>query len=111
MGMLMAVNVDKQPMLPMVESALNLLFHNPSDAFYSGRVMDLLYDGVEVDCSSDDNTVKALCLNFDAEKAFRKIDDTHYAFSMFSGVSAGLNSELIDFFFKLNLCEISILFR
>ena len=87
MGMFLAVNVDKQPMLPMVEGALNSLFHNPADPFFTGRVMDLLYDGVELDCSADDNTVKALCLNFDAEKAFRKVDDTHYAFSLFSGVN------------------------
>lgn len=85
--MFLAINVDKQPMLPMVEGALNNLFHNPADAFFSGRIMDLLYDGVEVDCSADDNTVKAICMNFDAEKAFRKIDDTHYAFSLFAGVS------------------------
>lgn len=88
MGMLMAVNVDKQPMLPMVEGALNSLFHNPTDAFFTGRIMDLLFDGVEIDCSSDDTTVKALCLNFEAENAFRRINDTHMAFAMFSGVSA-----------------------
>lgn len=94
--MLMAVNVDKQPMLQMVEDALNKLFHNPADAFYTGRVMDLLYDGVELDCGADDNTVKALCLNFDAEKAFRKTDATHYKFAMFSGVGYCL-SELFIF--------------
>lgn len=94
MGMYCAVNVDKQPMLPMVEGAINKLFHDPADAFYTGRVMNLLFDGVELDCSADDTTVKALCLNFQGEKAFRKIDDGHFAFAVFSGVSVCANEFL-----------------
>lgn len=95
--MFLAINVDKQPMLPMVEGAMNNLFHNPTDAFFSGRIMDLLYDGVEVDCSADDNTVKAVCMNFEGEKAFRKIDDKHYAFSLFAGVSVRGKPQLVYF--------------
>lgn len=88
MGMLLAVNVDKKPMLGMVERAIKHLFHNPSDAFYTGTVVDLLFDGIPVDCGSDDNTVKALCQTFKAEKAFRQVNDTHLSFSLFYGVSS-----------------------
>lgn len=87
MGMLLAVNVDKQAMLPAIEGVLKNLFHDPADAFYTGRVMDILYDGVPVDCSSDDKTTIAICMSFDNNKALRKIDDHHFAFSLFGGVS------------------------
>lgn len=46
MGMILAANVDKKPMVPMLGGAIKALFHDPADAFYTGRVMDLLYDGV-----------------------------------------------------------------
>lgn len=84
----MAVNVDKQPFLPTVEAALKIMFHEPADVFYTGRVMDLLYgDGVKVDCSSDEVAVSAMCLEFGGQKAFKTIDDHHYSFSLFAGVS------------------------
>ena len=87
MGMLLAVNVDKQAMLPAIEGVLKNLFHDPADAFFTGRVMDILFDGVEIDCSSDDKTTVAICMSFDGNKAVRKIDDHHFAFSLFGGVS------------------------
>lgn len=87
MGMILAINVDKKPMLPAFDGAIKNLFNNPADAFYTGRVMDILFDGVGVDCSADDQTTKAVCLTFDGNKAVRKVDEIHYAFSLFGGVS------------------------
>lgn len=86
MGMYLTVNYDRQPLLEMVDGAIIKLFNNPTDPFFTGRVWDILFDGVAVDCSDDDDTVKAICLNFEPEKAFRKVDDGHYAFSLFAGV-------------------------
>lgn len=87
MGMLLATNIDKKPLLPAIEGAIKNMFHDPADAFYTGRVWDLLYDGVEIDCSSDDQTVTAICLSMESMKPIRKIDDKHFAFSLFAGVS------------------------
>lgn len=50
MGMLLAVNVDKKPLLPMVEDVINKIFDNPADAFFTGKAMDLLFNGVEITC-------------------------------------------------------------
>lgn len=86
--MLLATNVDKAPMLPMLEGAIKNLFNDPADAFYTGRVMDLLFDGVSVDCSSKDDTTVAVCLQL--EEKLRRIDDGHLAFSLFGGVSKKL---------------------
>lgn len=91
MGMLLAINVDKKPMLPSIYAAIKEIFHNPSDPFYTGRVMDILFDGVPIDCSSQiEVTTKAVCSQFStgAQAAIRQIDDKHYAFSLFGGVSS-----------------------
>lgn len=85
MGLFLATNVDKAPLLPMVEGATKNLFHDPADAFFTGRVMDLLFDGVSVDCSSDDPTTVGICVSL--EEKMPEIDDHHLAFSLFGAVS------------------------
>lgn len=87
MGMLLATNIDKQPMLPLIESAIGNLFHNPTDGFYTGRVMNMLFDGVPLDCHSDDQITASLCYNFQNEKSFKRVDTHHFTFSLFSGVN------------------------
>lgn len=88
-GMLLALNVDKKPMLPGIFAAINEMFHNPPDPFFTGRVMDIMYDGVPIDCTSEDMSVTAICTSFStgAQQAIRRIDDKHYAFSLFGGVN------------------------
>lgn len=83
----MAINYDKEPMLPSVVEVLNNMFHNPTDAFYTGRAMDVMFNGIPIDCSSDDKITAAVCLTFDDNPSMRKIDDFHYSFSFFAGVS------------------------
>lgn len=88
MGLLLATNIDKQPMLPLIDNAIGNLFHNPKDAFYTGRAMDMLFNGVPLDCHSrDDHITAAMCFNFQNEKSFKKVDSHHFTFSLFGGVS------------------------
>lgn len=87
MGMLLATNIDKKPMVPLIAGAIKELFHDPADAFFTGRVMDILYDGVKIDCSSKEMTPVAICTSLGGQPAVKKIDDTTYAFSLFAGVS------------------------
>lgn len=89
-GMLMAINYDKQPMLPDVEVVLQNLFHNPTDAFYTGRAMDLMFNGIPVDCSAGEEhkVTAAVCLSFDDNASLRKIDDNTFTFSLFGSVSS-----------------------
>lgn len=84
----MATNVDKAAMLPAVEQVVNKIFNNPVDAFYTGRAMDMLFDGVTVDCSSDETLVVGACMTFEDSSSFVKKDDTHLLFSLFGGVSS-----------------------
>lgn len=71
-------------MLPMVGSALDALFGSPQDMYYTGRVMDALYDGIPVDCAVDEFHAKAVCGAFERGeiKAVRQLNSTHYAFSL-----------------------------
>lgn len=82
--MLLAINVDRKPLLPTLKTAVDIIFNSPQHMFYTGRVMDILFDGIPVDCSSDEFEAKAVCSAFATGevKAARPIDDTHYAFSL-----------------------------
>lgn len=87
--MALAVNVDKKPMLPFISNAINQIFHEPIDPFWTGRAMDLLFDGIDVDCSSGNFEAKATCsvLGSGEEQAIRKVNDKLFKFSMIGGVS------------------------
>lgn len=86
--MSLAMNYDKKPMLPTIAGAVNALFNSPTTPFWTGRVMDILFDGVLLDCSSEDFSAVAVCSQFETGemKAVRKVDDKTFAFSLFAGV-------------------------
>lgn len=87
--MSLAMNYDKKAMLPTIAGAINHLFRQPTTPFWTGRVMDILFDGVPIDCSSEDFSAVAVCSQFQTGevKAVRQVDDNTYAFSLFAGVS------------------------
>lgn len=105
--MALAVNVDKKPMLPLIAKAIDQLFHEPKDIFWTGRVMDVLFDGVPIDCSSFEFAATAACAVFKSGdvKAIRQIDDDNLMFSLFAGVSmrTRIHSEVqLKLIFRLN---------
>lgn len=89
--MLMAVNVDKKPMVGLVAKSINEMFHHPKDMFWTGRVMDVLFDGIPIDCSSEAFEAKAACSVFQSGEvpAIKPVNDTHFSFSLFAAVSGG----------------------
>lgn len=90
MGAFLAASIDKEAMLPVIEDALDQIFHEPKDAFYSGRAMDILFDGVELDCNAADPMGKMVCSHLKGEKQFRPLDNGNIAFSIFQGVSQSI---------------------
>lgn len=80
---------DKNSLVSTIYSAMKEILGNPTDAFFSGRVMDLLFDGIVVDCSSNAVFVTVICGGLIGTNAARTIDgnQTHLAFSMLAGVS------------------------
>lgn len=110
--MALAVNVDKKPMLSMISNAINKIFHDPIDPFWTGRVMDLLFDGINVDCSSENFDAKATCsvLGSGEVQAIRVINNELFKFSMLRGVSYNLHSfQLFQYryLFVLNILKVN----
>lgn len=47
-GMALTINVNRKPLLPMVSDAIKIMF-KPTTPFWSGRAMDVLFDGINFD--------------------------------------------------------------
>lgn len=103
MGMALATNVDKKPMLSIVAKAISILFNEPTTPFVTAKVMDILYRGIPIDCSSTEFAAMAVCSVFAGGEAaaVRPFNETHYAFSIFAGVRI----ILIDIFPLFNLLK------
>lgn len=88
--MALTINVDRAPMLPLVANAIKLLFHEPTSIFWTGKVMDILFNGIPIDCTSNDFNAKAVCAVFEGGeiKAVSPMEeDGMFKFSLFGGVS------------------------
>ncbi|XP_049287128.1 sensory neuron membrane protein 1 [Anopheles funestus] len=83
MGVLLTVQRDREAMMPLVKKGINILFNPLESAFLKVRIMDLLFDGIYIDCSSQDFAAKALCSGMDSEGAVSPYNETHYKFSFF----------------------------
>lgn len=57
----LAVHFEYRQFLHVAIAAIKELFHEPADAFWTGRVMDLLFDGIEIDCDTIDPLAKLTC--------------------------------------------------
>lgn len=95
----LSVNVDRKGMIPLVTKAMNDLFHEPKDAFWTGHPMDLLFNGIEMDCSSDDFNTRAVCSVFETgeQRQIEQIDDTTFKFSIL-GAFNGTEDSLFKVF-------------
>nr|AOT85638.1 sensory neuron membrane protein 1E [Mayetiola destructor] len=89
-GLLLSINIDKKPMLPLISKAVNIVFNDPIDIFWQGRVMDILFDGIPVDCSSNAFEAAAVCSVFSTGEvsAVLPLNETHYKFSLFGSTNA-----------------------
>lgn len=86
---LLAFNIDRRDLLKTVETALNEVLHNPQDIFYTGRLWDLMYDGIILDCSSDSFETTAACSLFEDDdlREIKRINETAFSFSLFGNVN------------------------
>lgn len=85
----LGVNVDRQGMLPLIATAINEIFHHPKDAFWTGKAMDLLFDGIPLDCTSEDFNAKAVCSIFETGdvQQIQPNGEDRFKFSVMGGVS------------------------
>lgn len=92
LGMALSINVDRPELLPFIGNAINGIFGNPTDAFWTGRAMDILFGGIPLDCTSDAFEVAAACSEFSTGdyKSIQPLNETFYKFSLFGGVNSSL---------------------
>ncbi|KAG4077516.1 hypothetical protein HA402_002943 [Bradysia odoriphaga] len=89
MGMALTTNVKRKPMLKVVNKIINAMYHNPTDPFWTGRVMDYLFDGIEIDCTSEYFGVRAVCSLFEAGdiKSVVPLRENFFRFSALGGMN------------------------
>lgn len=93
------MNVDRAPMLPLISKAIDLIFHEPKNIFWTGKVMDILFNGIPIDCTSSDFNSKATCSVFESGeiKAIEPGEEPDwFKFSLFGAVITKING----FFFR-----------
>lgn len=111
--MFLSTNVDKKPLLKTVENVAKAVFDDPADAFYTGRAMDLMFNGVSINCGGEDKTAAGFCMQVEDEIPFKRIDDDHLTFSLFGGVSYNdpkiLRQKKNNIFKKINTIDTFVL--
>lgn len=79
-------------MLPLISKAVDLIFNNPKDIFWTGKAIDIMFHGILLDCSSSDFNAKAACSVFEGgevKSVWRAEEpDDHFLFAIFGGVNA-----------------------
>lgn len=85
----LTVHFEYRQFLHVASTAIKELFHEPTDAFWTGKAMDLLYNGIEIDCSTKNPLAKLACNEIRKNKnpMIQKTNRTHMKFSILGGVS------------------------
>ncbi|XP_039438033.1 sensory neuron membrane protein 1-like [Culex pipiens pallens] len=83
LGVFLSVQRDREEMMPLISSGMKIIFDPLDSAFMTVRVMDLLFDGIPVDCGSEEFAAKAVCSGMESEGAVAPLNETHVKFSMF----------------------------
>lgn len=68
--------------------AIKELFHQPTDVFWTGKVMDLLFNGIEIDCNSTEPLAKVTCNQIRRAKnpTIQPMENKRLKFSLLGGV-------------------------
>lgn len=87
--MAMSIKRERPELLVFINNAMNGIFHDPKNIFFTGRLFDLLFDGIYLDCSSEDFEVSGVCSELGSEDHTEVsiLNETTYKFALFEHVS------------------------
>ncbi|XP_001606602.1 sensory neuron membrane protein 1 [Nasonia vitripennis] len=82
LAMVMTTVREKPTMVPVVNKAVNSIFKNPDSVFVKVRAMDMMFDGLPIDCTVTDFAGGAVCgMLRDAADDLMKDGPDKYRFS------------------------------
>lgn len=70
------------------KAAIREIFHEPTDVFWTGRAMDLMFNGIQIDCDVTNSLAKIACreIRDRNDPTFKSLDNGKLMFAMFAGV-------------------------
>ncbi|XP_070502419.1 sensory neuron membrane protein 1-like [Chironomus tepperi] len=88
MGGLISTQRDKPALLDIVFEGSKQLFKPEGTPFVTAKAMDLLFNGVEVDCDIEETAAGIICSMLGTNKGIQQINETYFAFSLLGGKNA-----------------------
>lgn len=85
-GMVNTVARTKPGMLTLVSKAINSIYKTPDSIFVTAKAMDILFDGVVINCGVKDFAGKAVCTQLKESPDLRHVTDDDLAFSFMAPV-------------------------
>ena len=83
MGAVLAVKRDRAPMIPLVTKAMKSIFNSSTSVFMNIKVLDILFDGIPVNCAVTDFAAKTVCSAIEAEgEQVKNYNETHLAVAL-----------------------------
>ncbi|KAJ8687777.1 hypothetical protein QAD02_023571 [Eretmocerus hayati] len=74
---------EKPHLMPLVNTAINSIFRNPESLFMKVKAMDMIFDGIPIDCTVTDLTGSIACTMIKKEAdSLMKDGDNRYKFSL-----------------------------
>ncbi|KAJ8680288.1 hypothetical protein QAD02_016075 [Eretmocerus hayati] len=61
LGLVLAAEKENPHTIPVMNEAIDSVFKNPENIFINVKAMDLMFDGIPIDCTVTDTAGKALC--------------------------------------------------
>lgn len=87
----LTVHYEMPQYLHVVSTAIDEIFHEPKDIFWTGRAMDLIADGIEIHCNTTNPLAKIACRSIRKTASrlqmLQQIDTQRMKFSFLGGVS------------------------
>lgn len=86
-GMVTMTKMLKPAALGMINKAIPLLYPDQSDAFMTGTANDIMWNGLDINCTSNEFAAVAVCSQIRQNSAgLHKINENHFKFSLFGVV-------------------------
>lgn len=87
-GIGLAVHFEFRQFMHVAVAAIKELFNEPTDVFWTGKAMDLLFNGIIIDCNTTDPLAKLTCNQIRKAKnpSIQSLENKNLKFSLLGGV-------------------------